>query len=697
MSELRNLAEEVGISTRWVHADGREAEVEDDTLQQVLAAMGFRCENTAQCRQSRADMADEARRTALPPMLTGWCGEAVVIDPLSGLHGHVYQLTVEGRTHAGQFPSDRGEPLALPPIAAPGYHTLAVDGREVTLAIAPQRCFGLGDMSEGRQGEGRFWGMAVQLHSLRRRGDAGIGDFTALALLAEAAGRRGASTLAISPVHAMPGSGIRNFSPYSPSSRLFLNALHIDPASILGAAALDAIVADDMSAARERRELEAASLIDWPVAAEWRTEIMRQLFERFQNEGGDMDAFAAFRLEHGAALEDHARFEALRAYCIEQGLGGYWPRWPEQYRHPRRPEVAAFAQQYAAEVDFHAFLQWQAARGMAAAQQAARAAGMPIGLISDFAVGSDGGGSHAWSRQEDMINGLSIGAPPDLFNPEGQDWGLVTLCPRAMRRNGFHAYIEMIRAALRYAGGVRIDHILGLSRLWLVPPGAPPSRGAYLRYPTDDMLRLLALESHLHRAIVIGENLGTIPEGFNEKVLGAGVLGMQVLWFMRNGNDFLPPDNWASDGIAMTTTHDLPTVAGWWDGCDIAWKCRLEMLHPKATMDSEIYQRACERHALRNALHAFKEEVPVRCSSAAHEDAPLCDVFAFIGATPAPLAIVPLEDALAEAQQPNLPGTVDEHPNWRRRVALPVDRLLDDPVVDERLAALARARMEGHP
>jgi 4-alpha-glucanotransferase len=494
----------------------------------------------------------------------------------------------------------------------------------------------------------------------------------------------------------MPGSGISHFSPYSPSSRLFLNALHIDPATVLGVDALDAIVADDICGARLRRELEAASLIDWPAASNWHSNVMRKLFDRFRTEGVDEEEFAAFRQEQGEALEDHARFEALRAYCAMQGLETYWPRWPEQYRHPRRPEVAAFALQHAEEVDFHAFLQWQAARGMAAAQQAARASGMPVGLISDFAVGSDGGGSHAWSRQEEMLNGLSIGAPPDLFNAEGQDWGLVTLCPRAMRRNGFHAYIEMIRAALRYAGGVRIDHILGLSRLWLVPPGAPPKCGAYLRYPTDDMLRLLALESHLHRAIVIGENLGTIPEGFNEKVLGAGVLGMQVLWFMRNGNDFLAPAEWASDGVAMTTTHDLPTVAGWWDGCDIAWKCRLNMLHPKATMDSEIYQRACERHALRNALQAFKAEVPARASSPAAEDAPLGDVFAFIGATPAPLVIVPLEDALAEAQQPNLPGTVNEHPNWRRRVPLPADRVLDDPAVDERLAALARARHGEH-
>jgi 4-alpha-glucanotransferase len=695
MSELRTLAEAAGISTRWTHADGYEVVVEDGPLRRILTAMGFDCESDTQCRQSHANIDEELRRTALPPMLTGWCGERIPIDALSGLHGHTYELTVEGKTHSAQFSSDRLESLLLPPIAVPGYHTLEVDGRQVTLAIAPKRCFSLDDISEGERGAGRFWGLAVQLYSLRREGDAGIGDFTALRTLAESAGHLGASALAISPVHAMPGSGISSFSPYSPSSRLFLNALHIDPAAILEAERLDALVAEDLCATRLRCELEKSDMVDWPTASHWRINIMRKLFEAFKAEGGDQEAFAAFRREQGEALEDHARFEALRSYYATQGLETFWPRWPEQYRHPRRPEVAAFAQQHAAEVDFHAFLQWQAARGMDAAHQAARAAGMPIGLISDFAVGSDRGGSHAWSRQEEMLNGLSIGAPPDRFNTEGQDWGLVTLCPRAMRRNGYHAYIEMVRSALRHAGGVRIDHILGLARLWMVPPGLPPTCGAYLRYPMDDILRLLALESHRHRAIVIGENLGTIPEGFNEKITDAGVLGMQVLWFLRNGNEFLPPSDWTSDGIGMTTTHDLPTVAGWWDGCDIAWKSRLGLLDRRATLDSEIHQRACERRALRQALHTFKSSAKPEPGDSLGE-APVSDVLSFVGSTPAPLVIVPLEDALADSQQPNLPSTIDEHPNWRRRISLPVNRLLHEPDVARRLAALADSRQNGH-
>ena len=692
MSELHDLAEEAGISRQWTSADGREAVVADDDLRQILASMGFPCESDTQCRQSRASIAEEKRLSALPPMLTGWCGEPIVIDALSGLHGQPYELTVEGRTHGGTFSSDRSEALTLPPIVVPGYHTLEVAGRQITLAVAPTRCFGLSDMSEGRQGSGKFWGLAVQLYSLRRKGDAGIGDFTALRMLAESAGRRGASALAISPVHAMPGNAISNFSPYSPSSRLFLNALHIDPATILNAESLEALVADDLCVSRLRDELEKASLINWSTASHWRIDIMRKLFEQFRSEGHDSGAFNAFRQEQGEALEDHARFEALRAYCTQQGLETFWPRWPAQYRHPRRPEVAAFAQQHAEEVDFHAFLQWKAALSMDAVQQAARAAGMPIGLISDFAVGSDRGGSHAWSRQEEMLNGLSIGAPPDLFNTQGQDWGLVTLCPRAMRRSGFHAYIEMLRAVFRHAGGVRIDHILGLSRLWMVPLGRPPSCGAYLRYPMEDMLRLLALESHRHRAIVIGENLGTVPDGFNERISDTGILGMQVLWFLRNGNDFLPPPDWRSDGIGMTTTHDLPTVAGWWDGCDIAWKSKLGILHPKATLDSEIRQRAIERQALRKALHRFKTTESSSSACASSDDIPMCEVFSFVGATPSPLVIVPLEDVLADAQQPNLPSTVDEHPNWRRRVPLPVDQMLERKAVDERLAALVRAR-----
>lgn len=695
---LCTLAEQVGISTRWTNADGREAEVSAEALREIVTAMGFACDSTAQCRQSLERLADERRELAVPPLLTGWCQESVVIDAASGLHGQPFEIDIDGHVHAGVFPSDRNQPLSLPPIAVPGYHSLTVQGRTVTLAIAPTRCFGLDDISVGAQSAHKPWGLGVQLYALRRQGDAGIGDFTALRMLAEGLGRRGAAALAISPVHAMPSAGIRHFSPYSPSSREFLSALHIDPAAVLDEARFKAVVEEDGCHAAVRRELETAQSIDWDSASRWRMEMLRKLFDRFC-EHGDQAAFADFRRQRGEALEDHARFETLRACYTMQGMEAFWPRWPTQYRHPRSPEVAAFAHQHVSEVAFHAFLQWQAERGLEAAQQAARAAGMPVGLVADLAVGSDRGGSQAWSRQEEMLNALSIGAPPDHFNPQGQNWELVTLCPHAMRRNGFKAWLEMLRANLRHAGGIRIDHIMGLARLWVMPPGGLAGDGAYLRYPMDDLLRLLVLESHRHRAIVIGENLGTLPQGFNDRIASAGILGMQVLWLSRKGEEFLPPAEWRSDSIGMTTTHDLPTVAGWWKGCDIEWKSRLDMLGENTDQASEAQRREHERRLLTRALHAFQAEG--KCNGSGGDNlapsaasVPLDELIAFVGATPAPLVIVPLEDALAETEQPNLPGTVDVHPNWQRRMPLSLEHLFDAPAVSGRIAALAEARRD---
>ena len=251
-----------------------------------------------------------------------------------------------------------------------------------------------------------------------------------------------------------------------------------------------------------------------------------------------------------------------------------------------------FARDNPAEVAFHAFCQWLADASRGAAQQAARDAGMPIGLIADLAVGTDGGGSHAWSHQRAILPDVTVGAPPDVFSPLGQDWGLTAFSPLEMRAGGFGAFLELARAAFRHSGGVRVDHAMGLQRLWVVPRGAGPGEGAYLQYPVDDLVRLLALESHRHRAIVIGEDLGTLPEGFHGRMEKAGILGMKVLWFEQEQDGrFRAPRHWPRNATAMTTTHDLPTVVGWWQGRDITWRAELDRFPDAATAQREEARR----------------------------------------------------------------------------------------------------------
>ena len=313
---------------------------------------------------------------------------------------------------------------------------------------------------------------------------------------------------------------------------------------------------------------------------------------------------------------------------------------------------------------------------------------MRIGLISDLAIGMDRGGSHAWARQNDLLLGLNIGAPPDAFNPRGQDWGLTSFSPQALIARGFEPFLATLRAAMRHAGGARIDHAMGLMRLWLIPDGAPPADGAYLSYPLDDLLRLVALESHRHRAIVIGEDLGTVAPEFRDRMAEVGISGMDVLWFQRDKKRFLPPSKWRGDAVAMTSTHDLPTVAGWWNGSDITTREKLGLVPDAA---AERKKRAADRKKLWKAFK--KAKVTKRDPPPPEETEPAADsAVRFVAKAAAPLALIPVEDMLGLSEQPNLPGTVDEHPNWRRRYDPPASNILDTPQAQRRLKGLREGR-----
>lgn len=682
------LAQAAGLARDWTDAYGQPQQVSAEALHAILEAMNLPCTSEAQCRESHERLAALQNGTTLPPLLTGTVGQPLHLPAVPACAGGSYRIELEGGGHVEGRLADDVHALELPPIAQAGYHRLQAGGQEVTLAVAPPRCFGVADALHlaGDAAAPRQWGLGVQLYSLRRSGDGGIGDFTALSELARSAASHGANAVAISPVHAMFSADVHRFSPYGPSSRLFLNVLHIDPASVLGpeayAAALESL-GDDV---RMLAQLEQQELIDWPAAAALRLRLLRNLYERFAAAGVSPE-FEQFLRDGGEALQDHARFEALHAWHLAQGRSGYWRDWDAGLRDPRAAGVAEFAQGYAHEVNFHAFLQWQAARGLSGAQQAARAAGMPIGLIADLAVGADNGGSQAWSRQQEILNGLSVGAPPDQLNTRGQAWGLGAFSPHAMKSGGFHAYIEMLRATFAYAGGARIDHVLGLQRLWLVPQGASADQGAYLRYPMEDLLRLIALESWRHRSIVIGEDLGTVPAGFDRQIADAGLLGIRVLLFQRHGSRFLRPGEWSDKAIATTTTHDLPTIAGWWQGRDIDWRAKLDLLEPGQSEEQARQAREQERSSMWQAMsEAGCVHGPLP------ESAPLDAAIAFIAQTPAPLAMLPAEDALGLQEQPNLPGTVDTHPNWRRRLPQSVDTVLDTPEVAARLTLMNRGK-----
>ncbi|MBV9510588.1 MAG: 4-alpha-glucanotransferase [Caulobacteraceae bacterium] len=657
MSEplLRVLAQAAGLATTWRDYRDEPHTVSDEALRCILAAMGRPADTPGEA----ADSLEALRReqATAPPLVTAVRDGRVRLKAPPGRarlhleHGEARDLVLR----------EDGDGFAV--FRAPheiGWSRLETpDGGSVSLAIAPPRAPSIADLT----GRPKAWGLAVQLYSLNGGGD--FRDFGDLARFARVVAAYGADAVAVSPTHALFIADLDRYAPYGPSTRLFLNPFYAESARAAAP--------------------EAAGLIDWRRGAEAKLARLREDYVAFAARPEARETFQAFVQAGGEALLGHARFEALDARFRAQGLT-HWRDWPGGFSDAQSPAVQALSPDDP-EVEFHLFLQWRAAESAGAAQAAAKAAGMAIGLISDLAVGMDGAGSHAWSRPGDVLQGVSIGAPPDLLASEGQSWGLTSFSPTALRARSYEPFLATLRAALAHAGGVRIDHAIGLQRLWVSPEGAEASEGAYLAYPLEDLLRLTALEADRRGAVVIGEDLGTVPEGFRERSTRAGMAGMRVLWFERTANGgFRSPGQWGSAAAGMTTTHDLPTVAGWWRGLDLDWRGRiqqdfdLENGRRERTEDRKRLWSAMVRSgAASGARPEPQDEAPVVDAAVAHVAASACD-----------LALVAVEDVLGLPEQPNMPGTTTEHPNWRRR--LPPSDGLDDPAAIARLTRLGEVR-----
>ena len=656
-SSLRTLAQAAGVATSWTDVFGETHTVAPPTLRAVLAALGF---ETDREEAVHGGLEHLARRSGpVPPLLTAWQGEPITLPSCSGR----YQLILANGQSCEGHTEESAEGGRIPAILGPGYHKLHMEGIDITVAVAPRRCFTVPEAISTSKG----WGIAVQLYALRHSGDAGIGDFTALTNFAKQAAQHGAQAVGISPVHAQFSADPDRFSPYAPSSRTALNILHA------------AINAQDPA-------LEALDLVDWPAASRFRLEALRRLYSVVRTDTAEQKQFASFCQVQGERLRAHAVFEALHGkFYGNDPAQWHWRDWPVAFRDPSSETVTAFAKTYAEDVEFHAWLQFRADSGLAAAQAECRNAGMGIGLISDLAVGTDSGGSQCWSRQSETLLGLSIGAPPDLMQRTGQNWGLAAFSPLGLKQNGFSTYRDMLQTALAHAGGMRIDHAMGLNRLWVIPDGGTGAEGAYLSFPETDLIRLIALESYRSRAIVLAEDLGTVPDGFQERLRDAGIGGMRVLWFERNKTgEFTTPTQWDARASAMTSTHDLPTVAGWWAGHDIDWH---ERLGQSSDVGAERRDRVRDREMLWQAMQvsgAATADMPEPDESDKIADA----ASVHIGSSACELVMIPIEDALGLVEQPNMPGTVDEHPNWRRR--LPAE--LFDDMATRRMRLLAEAR-----
>ncbi|MGM8849612.1 4-alpha-glucanotransferase [Salinicola halophyticus] len=723
---LQQLAEAVGLLVDWTGSDGQPQSLSPARQREMLTHLGWPAGDDDEIAASLARWRARHRPASfeqLPPLLIADQGAPWRVPVVDG-SGCAFALRLEsGETLDGHLDASG----CLPAIEETGYHRVSFlterGDESVTrvLAVAPPRCFTLDDTAR-EQGEARpsYWGVAVQLYALRRDDDGGIGDLQALAELCTSVARAGADAVAISPMHALFAAHPERFSPYSPSSRLFYNVWHAAPECLFDEQTLSQARAPFSEAMAKQATLE---LIDWPASARLKLSMLERLFVHVQHDEGALawrSQLVAFRRDGGDGLERHCRFEVLQAHADVAD----WRQWPQAWQDPGSDTVEAFAEQHREAITFAVFLQWLVAAGLDRVQTEARRAGMAMGLIADLAVGVDPAGSQAWSDPSELFPGLSVGSPPDAFNAQGQSWGVAAFSPEGLVDSGYRGFLAMLRASLAHAGGLRIDHVLGLSRLWLVPEGASAQQGAYLRYPLDDLLRLVSLESWRHRAIVIGEDLGTVEEGLREKLAARGVLGMSVMWFERDGEAFLPADAWRETTMATTSTHDLPTVAGWWLENDLRWRDRLGLLAPQETLAELSEQRRQDRHRLASVCgldeiatavgsekaHGDSGDVFNDSSDGSSDDSSgdanggsnegvnvddvIDAVLVHVATTPTPLALFPLEDLLGLKEQANLPGTFDEHPNWRRRLPAPAPQALNDSAVQQRLARIDRVRRE---
>lgn len=528
---------------------------------------------------------------------------------------------------------------ALPPDLPLGYHSLRpIDGSGTTRLVVTPRRVPLPT---------RSWGWSTQLYALRSAASWGIGDLGDLATLTAWSAGLGARTVLINPLHAATVTLPQEPSPYFATSRRFRHVLAIHVPGAPGADALDADELARLDAAG--RALNGSPLIDRDAVARIKMPALARVFERFEAAAPavELATFARWRTEQGDDLQRFATYAAL-----SEQHGPVWPRWPDDLRRPDGPAVAAFAETAEPRVRFHAWCQWVLDR------QLARAAANGVALVGDLAVGFNSAGFDAWCDQDLLALGCRVGAPPDTFNAEGQDWGLPPYVPWKLRGACYGPFVAALRANLRHYGGLRMDHVMGLFRLYWIPEGHGAKEGTYVRYPSNDLLDLLALEATRAGAFVVGEDLGTIEDEVRADLVDRRLLSCRVLWFEEP-----PPAEWPEQAMATVTTHDLPTLAGVWSRDDERARLAAGLAEDPGANDwfrSRVTQAT-----------GLDETVPVRDAVVA--------THAALAATPALVRLAAVDDACAAPERPNLPGTIDEHPNWRLPLPLTLDQLMVDP------------------
>jgi 4-alpha-glucanotransferase len=573
--------------------------------------------------------------------------------------------------------------LELPIDLPTGYHELEAKIGGATadrclLIISPPRCYEPASIIAG----GRLWGIAVQLYTLRSRDNWGIGDFSDLQTLIRWVAPHGAGFIGLNPLHALAPADPDKSSPYSASSRHFLNVLYIAVPLVPEFQDCEAVRERMAEPTIEQRlsNLRGGDLVDYRGVAELKLDILALLYRDFCNRHlafGTARArdFRAFTAAGGELLQMHARFDALdRYFRATLGTASGWLSWPEEFRDVNGSAAARFAAAHPGEVEFQAYLQWLAHEQLCGAQALARELGMPIGLYGDYAVGANPSGSETWADQESFRRGAEIGAPPDPLALRGQGWGIPPQDPSVMLAQRLQGFVTLIRNNMRYYGALRLDHVMSLFRLWWVAGGFSPTEGAYVHYPLQQLLTVLSLESARSACVVVGEDLGVVPDEMRRAMPECGLYHYKVLLFEKSDGRFRRPDEYVRHALATVTTHDMPTLRSYWEGRDIELRRRLN-LYPSAEIESDVIrEREQDRELL---LQALQEQGLKPAQPATPFDAFTAELahalHLYLARSATTLVALQIEDLLGEILPVNVPGTDREYPNWQRKVSADIE------------------------
>jgi (1->4)-alpha-D-glucan 1-alpha-D-glucosylmutase len=715
-----------GIEREYVDFRGVHRQVPDESLRKLLGSFSHSLEDEDAVLEEARTLSERDWRRVLPPVLVLRPSRSSAI-PVTLLHpmpdelGWRIDLEEGGNLEGACRPDDLSAveeqaledlhfcrvALELPRRLPHGYHRIwltVTDGAplaESNLIVVPEQCYEPPCMSAGA----RLWGLSVQLYSLRSERNWGIGDFTDLADLVSRSARIGVDVIGLNPLHALFPADPAHCSPYGPASRLFLNPIYVDPESLPEyERCIDARqrVASD-AFQRRLAALREETHVDYVGVSNAKDEVLRLLHREFEDDDRRerKAEFECFLDNGGNHLKRLCIFYALQDYFTDSGRAGGWLGWPEAYKDPESESVAAFAADHRDAVRYHGYLQWVAHEQLTAAETVAAEAGMEIGLYRDLAVGVNGGGADTWADPDLYVSNASVGAPPDPLALQGQDWGIPPMRPDVLREQAYQPFVELLRANMGHGGALRIDHVMALYRLWWVPEGRTSAEGAYVYYDLDALMGILALESQRHRCLVIGEDLGTVPDAIRYAMPDYGVYSYRVFYFEEDP-DGMPrrPENYPERALVTVSTHDLPPLASYWAGTDIELRKALDLYPDDESRMRTLAERSDQRRRILEILGHFGLYAQT-CADTGEEMDSLAPalrdaVHLYLAGGQARLMVVQPEDLLHMQDPVNVPGTSEQYPNWRRKLNADLeDWIARDDVVDLAERISARRRSEG--